>query len=162
MAASLIHIIYGILMADTIAAKVLEDDRLPWIATLSNNVLFCFRYISNSCYFILIGLLLGRLLFLALSKDMRQFLFFFIKPLNWWRNFFESWWLLFLCCWSNWVSSWSSRIVPTSHSLFRRSRKHWWAFRLYYSSLRQYHCFSLNFLRLASTNLLFLLSFCNC
>ena len=91
MATSFVHIIYGILMADTIAAKVLEDDRLPWIATLSNNVLFCFRYISYSCYFILIGLLLGRLLFLALSKDMRQFLLFFIKSFDWLcDHFFES------------------------------------------------------------------------
>ena len=150
-------------MTDTIAAKVLKDNWLPWIATLSNNVLFCFRYISNSCYFILIGLLLGRLLFLALSKDMRQFLFFFIKSFNWLcGHFFESWWLLFLCWWPNGVSSWSSRILPTAHSLFRRSRIHWWTFRLYYTSLWQYHCFSLNFLWLASTNLLFILSFCNC
>ena len=152
-------------MTDAIVTKVLKNDRLLWSKALLLNIfLIWILLISFICYLIINSLLLVRLLLPTLSKDMRKFLFLCIKSFNWFSwNFFESWWLLFLCCiLSSGASARSCRIQPAAHPLFRRSCKLWWAFRLYYTCLWQDYSFSVNFLRVATTNLLFILSFCNC
>ena len=152
-------------MTDAIVTKVLKNDRLFWSKTLLLNIFLSWiLFISIIYYLIKISLLLSCLLFPTLSKDMRKFLFLCIKSFNWFSwNFFESWWLLFLCCiLPSGASARSRRIQPAAHSLLWRSCKLWWAFRLYYTCLWQYYSFSVNFLRIAPTDLLFILSFCNC
>ena len=79
-------IIYRIRMTNAIVTKVLKNDRLLWSKALLLNVLICILLIlfnSVICCLINMSLLLVRLLFLSLSKDMRKFLFLCIKSFNW-------------------------------------------------------------------------------